>query len=235
MPSVSEPIDLLRRSPLFAGMTPAALAEVAAAARMRRFESGETLFSEGDKPDTFFVVSEGSVKLTQVDAAGHQVVLRVTGPGDAFGGAGVVGDDAYPVTAEALGPVSVLEWSGQEFATMLERHPRLALNMLRFVVARLHALQVQFRQVTTERVEQRVARALLRLAQQAGKRVDEGVLIDLPLSREDIAQMTGTTLFTVSRIMSRWETDGLVDSGRQRIVIRRPHALVTIAEELSRS
>lgn len=225
--------EALGQSSLFAGMTPGALADVASSARIRQALPGEALFREGDPADMFFVVHTGSVKLTQIDAAGHQVLLRLAGPGDAFGGAGVLGDEAYPVTAEAMGPVSALEWSGEVFAALLERHPRLTLNMLRFVASRLYALQIQFRQVATERVEQRVARALLRLVQQAGRRVAEGVLIDLPLSREDIAQMTGTTLFTVSRIMSRWEADGLVDSGRQRIVVRRPHGLVAIAEDLT--
>lgn len=223
---------LLKRSPVFSGLSDASLADVAGAARSREVPAGGMLFREGDPAETFFIVSTGSFKLTQVDAAGHQVLLRLAGPGDAVGGAGVIGEDTYPVTAEALGSAAVLEWSGETFAALLERHPPLAINMLKFVAGRLHTLQVQFRQVATERVEQRVARALLRLVQQSGKRVPEGVLIDVPLSREDIAQMTGTTVFTVSRILSRWEAEGLVDSGRQRIVVRRPHGLVAVAEEL---
>jgi CRP-like cAMP-binding protein len=115
----------------------------------------------------------------------------------------------------------------------MERHPRLALNALRFVAARLHELQVQYRQLATEKVERRVARALLRLVQQAGRRIDSGVVIDLPLSRDDIAQMTGTTLYTVSRIISRFEADGMLEAGRQRIVIRQPHALATVADDLT--
>lgn len=224
--------ERLKRSPLFAGVSPPARADVAASARTRQLSPGHILFREGDPAGTFFMVDEGSIKLTQVDAAGHQVLLRLAGPGDALGGAGALGGETYPVTAEAMGPASVMEWPAETFAVLLERHPRLALNMLRFVAERLHALQVQFRQVTTERVEQRVARALIRMVHHAGKRVPEGVLIDLPLSREEIAQMTGTTVFTVSRIMSRFEADGLVDSGRQRIVVRKPHALMRVAEEI---
>ena len=117
-------------------------------------------------------------------------------------------------------------------ARLMERHSRLALNALRFVADRLHELQVQYRQLATEKVERRVARALLRLVQQAGRRVDTGVLIDLPLSREDIAQMTGTTLYTVSRIISRFEADRIVEAGRQRMVIRNPHRLMAVADDL---
>jgi CRP/FNR family transcriptional regulator, nitrogen oxide reductase regulator len=72
----------------------------------------------------------------------------------------------------------------------------------------------------------------VRLAQQSGRRIEEGVLIDLRLSREDVAQMTGTTMLTVSRLMSRWETDGIVEVGRQRVVIRKPQALMSIAGDL---
>lgn len=114
-------------------------------------------------------------------------------------------------------------------ARLMERHSRLALNALKFVAGRLHELQVQYRQLATEKVERRIARALLRLVQQAGRSIESGVLIDLPLSRDDIAQMTGTALYTVSRIISRFESDSLLKAGRQRVVIRNPHGLLKVA------
>ena len=227
------PLALLEAAPLFDGLPRAALAEIAAAARTRGACPGETFFREGDPAGAFFVGWRGSVKLTQVGPDGHQVVLRLAGRGDAFGGVAALGQDTYPITAEAVDHVTALEWSGASMAAMIERHPRLAMNVIRFISSRLQALQVQYRQLATENVERRVARALMRLVQHAGRRVENGVLIDLPLSREDIAQMTGTTLFTVSRIISRWETDGLIAAGRQRLVVRKPHALVSIAEDLS--
>jgi CRP-like cAMP-binding protein len=88
------------------------------------------------------------------------------------------------------------------------------------------------REMATERVERRVARALLRLAREAGKRTEAGIEIAMPLSRQDVAEMTGTTLYTVSRLLSAWEQDGLVETGRQRVVIKQAHALVKIAEDL---
>jgi CRP-like cAMP-binding protein len=123
-------------------------------------------------------------------------------------------------------------WDGPTMSRLLSRHATLAVNVLHFVASRLRDAQDRYRELATERVEQRVAHALLRLARDAGRRIDAGVLIDMPLSREDLAEMTGTTLYTVSRLISSWEDRGLVESGRQRIVIRRPEDLAAIAERL---
>lgn len=218
---------------LFAALDSSALAEIRAAARMGRAHAGAMFFREDDTASTFFVLESGSVKLTQLTPEGHQVVLRIIGPGDAFGGVAAFGGATYPVSAEAVTDSSAMEWPGDVMARLMDRHPRLAVNALRFVAARLHELQVQYRQLATEKVDRRVARALLRLVQQAGRRVESGVLIDLPLSRDDIAQMTGTTLFTVSRIISRLEGQGILEAGRQRMVIRNPHGLLKIADDLT--
>ena len=225
--------ELIVPVPLFASLDAGALQAVSEAARVREAEAGAAFFREGDLAESFFVVQTGSVKLTQLTAEGHQVVLRLIGPGDAFGGVAAFGGATYPVSAEAVTGVSALEWPGTVMATLMEKYPKLAMNALRVVAARLHELQAQYRQLATENVERRVARALLRLVAQAGRRTDAGVLIDLPLSREDIAQMTGTTLFTVSRIISRFEANGIVEGGRQRMVIRNPHALMSVADDLS--
>ena len=225
-------IDLLHRVPLFASLSAEALRDVADAAHVRVIEPGAAFFREGDPADSFYVVQSGSVKVTQLTPEGHQVVLRLIAPGDAFGGVAIYDAGTYPVTAEAVTTASAFQWPGPVMARLLERYPALALNTLRFVAARLHELQVQYRQLATEKVERRIARALVRLVERSGRRVDQGVLIDLPLSRDDIAQMTGTTLYTVSRTVSRWEADGILETGRQRILVRNPHALTSIADDL---
>jgi CRP-like cAMP-binding protein len=219
--------------PLFEALTPEALQQIAAEAAIRRREPGGTFFQEGDPAAAFFVIQSGTVKLTQLTPEGHQVVLRLLNAGDAFGGVSAFGGGSYPITAEAVTAVSALEWPGAVMRSLMERHSRLALNALRMVAARLHELDAQYRQLATEKVERRIARALVRLVQQSGRRVEGGVLIDLPLSRDDIAQMTGTTLYTVSRLVSRWEAEGILEVGRQRIVVRNPHALMSVADDLA--
>jgi CRP-like cAMP-binding protein len=170
--------------------------------------------------------------LTQVTPEGDQVILHLVHPGEMFGGIAVLGDATYPVSAQALEDCQALAWDGEGMAGLMERTPRLALNALRLLAGRVQELQDRVRELATERVERRVARTLLRLARQAGRKVENGVWIDLPLSRQDLAEMTGTTLFTVSRVLSRWEQQGLVEAGRERVLIRFPHGLVRIAEDL---
>jgi CRP-like cAMP-binding protein len=217
---------------LFASLDPVVLAEIRAAAHLRSVGAGAMFFAEGEPASSFFVLETGSVKLTQVTPEGHQVVMRLLGPGDACGGVAAFGGAVYPVGAEAVTDSTALEWAGPTMAMLMERHPRLAINAVRFVAERLYLLQEQFRQLATERVERRVARALLRLVEQTGRRIESGVLIDLPLSRDDIAQMTGTTLYTVSRIISRFEAEGLLEGGRQRMVIRNSQGLLKIADDI---
>jgi CRP-like cAMP-binding protein len=229
---ISETARQLDNVPLFQGLGGDVLARVRDQAHSKAVGTGELFFNEGDDAEAFFVLTSGRVKLTQLTPEGHQVVLRIIGAGDAFGGAGAFGDLTYPVGAEAVEPAVALVWTSGTMRQLMETEPRVALNAVQFVAGRLHDLQRRHRQLMTERVERRVARALLRLVQEAGRRVDTGVEIDFPVSRQDIAEMTGTTLYTVSRLLSSWEERGIVRSGRQRIILTTPHALVALAEDL---
>lgn len=218
--------------PLFAGLPAGTLTRILSLAHSKRLESGAFFFREGDEAESFFLLTSGRVKLTQLTPEGHQIVLRMIGPGDAFGGVGAFGDPTYPVSAEAVEPSAALAWTSATMRQLLEGEPAMAVNALRFVAGRYHDLQRRYRQAMTERVERRVARAVLRLVHDAGRRVDDGVEIGFAVSRQDIAEMTGTSLFTVSRLLSAWEEQGLVRSSRQRIVLTRRDALVAIAEDV---
>lgn len=224
---------LLAGVPLFRGLNEEALAAAAVDARLVRAAAGRTFFREGEPATLFFVLRRGRVKFTQISAEGHEVILRVIGPGEPFGGIAAIADTAtYPVTARAVEVSEAHTWNGARIAALMHRFPPIAINAARMIAERLHELQRQHRELMTERVERRIARALLRLAHHAGRRVAQGVEIDFPLSRQDLAQMTGTTLFTVSRTLSAWEEDGLIATGRRRVIVRQPHRLVRIAEDL---
>ncbi len=228
----SDLVELLARGDFFRGLAPADLADVLAAARERRLADDATVFREGDPADRFCVVSAGRLKLTQLGADGNEVILRFVGPGEATAALAIFEGADYPLTARAVGPTTVLEWGRDAVQEMLRRHPALAVNTVRLLSGRLREVQERFRELATERVAQRIARALLRLVRQVGRKVDGGVLIDLPLSRQNLAELTGTTLFTVSRVLSKWEELGILESGRERVVVTKPHGLVAIAEDL---
>lgn len=225
-------ISYLESNDLFKGLEPSELASIAKAGRSRRLKPGAHLFRQGAPATTLYVLVAGQVKMTQVTPEGHQVLLRVASPGETIGAIAVVDKARYPATAQAADDCRLLAWDGDSMLALMLRFPHLALNILRVVSAHVLEFQDRYRELATERVERRVARALLRLANQAGQKVESGILIDLALTQQDLAEMTGTTRYTISRMLSDWEQRGLVKAGRERVLIRQPHSLVVIAEDL---
>src|SRR5690242_20841294 len=223
-------LELLAQSRLFAGLDPAALPGLARIAGLRRVRDGAFFFFQDAPAIRLYLLLSGRVKLTQITPAGQQVLLGVRGTGELVGAVAVLGETVYSASAQALGACMALGWESAAFGVLLEAYPRLALNALRFQAGRIHELQDRYRELATERAEQRIAHALLRLAAQLGRAVAEGVLLDLPLTRQDVAALAGTTLFTASRTLRRWEQQGLVRSGRARVLIRDPDALRRLAD-----
>ena len=225
-------VELVAHLPLFRHLPASVREDVLRRAQRRKFDDGTFLFQQGELARVVYILISGRVKLLQVTLEGHEVLLRVMGPGEMVGGiAALIGGD-YPASAQAVGPCEVLVWHRDEMLQLMEQHGRLALNALQFLAERFHELQDRYRELATERVERRVARALLRLARQVGRKEEGRIVIDFPLSRQDLAEMTGTTLYTVSRILRQWEQQGLIETQRVRVHILSPHGLVRIAEDL---
>jgi len=218
--------------PVFAGLNERELGRVVEAARRRELDKDDTLFEQGDPPEAFFLLLSGRLKVGQVTPEGRHVIVRYIGPREMAGCVAVCGGLSYPGTAVAVEDSWVLAWSRMAVARLTERYPIIALNVMRIMGSRMQELQQRLREMQTERVERRIAHALARLAGQAGRRSESGVEIDFPLSRQDLAEMTGTTLHTVSRTLSAWEGQGILDLGRQRVTIVKPHAVVAIAGDL---
>ncbi len=230
--SKSELEELLAHSPLFKGASETELVAALQVAGRVHLSRGEFFFHQGEPAEHFYVVVEGRVRLSQIDPDGHQVIIRFMGPSDAIGIIVALSNTTYPLSAEVVADCFALSWNYDATVLLMEEFPRLALNGLRLIAGRFRELQKRYRELSTERVERRIARAVLRLASQSGRRTDHGVLLDLPLSRQDLGEMTGTTLYTVSRILSSWEQMNLIETGRERILILSPHDLVIIAEDL---
>ncbi len=216
--------------PIFAECSSEQIDDILREARPARFAKNANVFEQGEKAAHFYLLLHGRIRACKLTPAGEEVVIRFIAPGEMFGVAMAIGHDAYPATATAVVDSLVLAWPNSAWPSLLARNPALAVNTMRTLGARLEESQTRVMEMSTEAVERRVAHALLRLANQAGRKTDDGVLIDFPISRLDIARMTGTTLHTVSRILSAWQTLGLISSGRQKIVVREPHKLYLLAE-----
>lgn len=227
-----DPIGLLVGAGFFQGLDRDALELVMKQAHERRVPRHEVFFRQDEPATSLYFLTAGRVRLTQLTAEGQQVLLHFVERGEMFGGVAVLTEASYPVTAEAAEECAILVWDGPTMQRLMERVPKIALNALRQLADRVQALQRRVRELATERVEQRIARALVRLAAQAGERTAEGVRIAMQLTRQDLGELTGTTLYTVSRTLSRWESEGLIESGRERVTIRKPHALMAIADDL---
>jgi len=213
-------------------MEPAQLDGVLKAARRVNIGRGEYLFFQGDPADRVHLLLEGSLKLTQVTEDGKQVVMKYISPGEVFPVLAVLEGVVYPTSAEAVTDSRLMAWDRKTMTDLIAHHPGIALQVLKVVSRHVGEFQDRLRELSTERVERRIARALLRLTSQTGRKTEEGILIDLPLSRQDLAEMTGTTLYTVSRTFGQWERQGLIRASREKVVVLDPHGLVAIAEDL---
>jgi len=201
----------------------------------RSLEESGFFFFQGDPADYLYVLISGQAKLIQSSPAGQQVNLRVIYPWQMFGALGAVRESAtYPASAQALEDSSALAIKSEFLHQMMKTRPQLAFDLMQLMTSYIQEMQSRYRELATERVEQRVANALIRLAGQAGVRAEKDAGIELSFSRQEVAEMTGTTLYTISRLLSEWERQGLIETGRERIVIVKPHELVRIAEGLER-
>jgi CRP/FNR family transcriptional regulator, nitrogen oxide reductase regulator len=225
-------IDYLSQIPLFKSLSPDELHEIVQKGRIRQAGMDEFYFLQGDPAESIFILRDGRVKLTQVTTDGQQILLRFIGPWTLFAIVGLVADRVYPVSAQVAEPGSAYVWKREDLMGFINIYPGLAMNAMQLMAGYVQEFQDRLREMATERVERRLARTLIRLASQSGKKTEEGVQIDLQLSRQDLAEMIGTTLYTVSRIFSQWEAAGLILSGRERVVVRNPHGLVRIAEDI---
>ncbi|MBC2885252.1 Crp/Fnr family transcriptional regulator [Ochrobactrum sp. CM-21-5] len=221
---------LARSLPVFAGMDDAALDQILVQAVQRPAPKGSAVFKQGEEAKLFYLLLQGRLKVMQVTADGQQIVVRIVNPGDLFGFALALGRTEYPGTPMAVVDSAVLAWPMDMMAEFMTHNPKLAVNTMQMIGKRLDAAHNRIREISTQEVEQRVAHAVVRLAREAGSENEAGIRIDFPLSRQDIAELTGTTLHTVSRIISQWQSKGWVEGGRQSLLVRDLRRLQKIAE-----
>lgn len=221
--------SLLKPLPPFARLERTQIREILDQATPARYEEGTAVFNEGAPAERFYLLLDGFIRVIRTSREGVQVIALHIPPGQLFGIAPALGRDTYPGTAQAATETLALSWPVRLWGTFAERCDGFSTETYRTLGERLGEFQVRLTELATQAVEQRVASALLRMANQSGRKTDAGIEIAFPVTRADIAEMTGTTLHTVSRLLAAWERDGIVASTRRRITVTAPHRLVVLS------
>ena len=211
--------SLLTNIPPFRKLQRSQIREILDQANPIRIDSGAAVFDEGVIAEKFFLLLDGHVRVIKTTPDGEQVIALHITSGQLFGIAAGLGKEHYPASAIAADECLILSWPNHHWQNFVSEYEGFATETYKIVGERLEEMNNRIIEMATQQVEQRVAIALLRLINQAGKKVPEGIEIDFPITRQNISEMTGTTLHTVSRLLSAWEKGGIVASKRSKVTV----------------
>jgi CRP/FNR family transcriptional regulator len=220
----------LRANPVFAGIPAREIDAVAAFVAEEPYRARAYIFEEGDAPSCFYVVKSGHVKIVRHSKTGKDVVLELLGAGEVFGGVAVIEKRPYPASAQATEPTVVLRIPADPVIALAERHPGFIKEMALMIGRRLRAAHDSVKSLAVDPVEARLAATLLRLAEREGTRGKDGVTLPFHLTRQSLADMSGTTVETAIRVLSRWLKEGLLTGDGGRLVVGDLEDLRALAE-----
>ncbi len=223
-------MDNLTRYRLFEGLDPQALADIAAHARLLDVPRDVVLFEEDTPAARLYAIQNGWIRLYKLAVDGRQSVIRLSGPAEVVGISTVLPNARYTLSAQTITACRLIVWQADDLRTLIERYPTLQSNSLRLLAEYREALQQQLLELATEHVEQRLAHALIRLADHYGLPADDPEHIALPLMQRDLADLIGVSHYTVSRLLHLWQHQGLVQAQRGRVVIIDRQRLTTLAD-----
>ncbi len=222
--------SLLTHLPPFSKLERRQIRTILDQASSRRYDKGVHVFDEGEQAERFFMLLDGYVRVVRVTQTGEQVTSLHIPAGQLLGIARAIGRETYPATAVTATESLALSWPMRLWDTFIAEYDGFATETYKTLGHRVGEMNTRIVELATQQVEQRVANALLRLVNQTGRKVEDGIEIDFPITRQDLSELTATTLHTVSRLLSGWEKRGLVESKRKRIKVCDPHALVVLSQ-----
>ncbi len=220
----------LAKVDLFENIKSADLEIIANSAMEMELLKDEVLFLQGDPAEKIFLLLQGHIKMVQTHHDGQQILIRVAGPIEMLGAVALGRVNAYPASAFAISNCRVAYWTREKLLGLIEIIPLLASNTMHFMADKIQVMQDRFRLIATQKVEQRLAHTLINLMRTSGKPTETGIQINVALSRQELAEMIGTTLYTVSRLLQQWEKNHIVKCGREKIEILDQQALVKIRD-----
>ncbi len=222
--------EALRSTALYGSLDDADRARLADVSQLHSYAKGEALFSQGDVSDVLYTIVKGRAKVVKLMPSGKEVILEIFGPGDPVGAVVAYEGLPYPAMCLALEPTTCLLVRRAAFLSLLERHPTLVRRFVLGLTRRIVELTRRIPEVAGVRVETRLARLLLKLGEKVGAPAAGATVIPLALSRQDLADLTGTSLETCIRIMSRWGKEGLVETTRDGFRLLDPAGLEKVAQ-----
>jgi len=228
---MSSILELLQQVPMYRRLSEEDRRHLAATARLRAFAKGTTIFAEADPSHFFYIVATGRVKVFKTTAAGRDVILEIFAAGDPLGAVAVYEGRPYPASAVALEDTTCIVIGHDAFFALLEERPSLVRGILSGLTLRLVELTDRLAGLSGVRVETRFAKLFLKLVSEMGTATPEGAFVPFPLSRQELADLTGTTIETSIRIMSRWGKDDIVRTGKDGFTVLDRSALEALAAE----
>lgn len=217
--------DLLRRIPFFRRLSPELRARVAAVAHLKNHEKGDLIFAEGDPSHAFIVIVSGRVKVFKSTPAGKEIILEIFGAGDPLGAVAVYEGAPFFASAQSIETTELLAIEQRAFFQLLEENPAFVRGLLSGLTIRLAELTRRLAELSGARVEVRFARLFLKLCEQIGRQERGGIFLPMPLSRQELADLTGTTIETSIRIMSRWQKEDVLHTEKEGFVVMNREAL----------
>jgi CRP-like cAMP-binding protein len=221
--------SLLRQIPPFSKLDTEQISDILDLALSRRYDEGTTIFREGEQAERFYMLLDGYIRVVRLSPQGERVITLHIPSGQLFGITGAFSRDTYPATAITAVEGISLSWPSHLWDDFTTRYDGFASETYKVIGHRIEEMSERIIELATQQVEQRSANALLRLVNQMGRKVDGGIVIDFPITRRDMAEMTGATLHTVSRTLSGWEKQGIIASERKQITVCKAHELVVLS------
>ncbi|HHH30050.1 MAG TPA: Crp/Fnr family transcriptional regulator [Polyangiaceae bacterium] len=224
--------SILARASIFEGLEPAQIDALARMAVRKTYRTREIVLRKGDPAMQIYVIAKGRLKAITAGAEGRQAALSIMGPGEVFGEVAVLDGEPRSATITALEPCELIIVNRNEFFYFLERNPSAALRLLQVLARRLRRLSERVEDSTFLDVPGRLAKALVRLAQRYGRDVGDGTRIELKLSQQELGDLVGTTRESVNKQLRAWQSEGLLEQEKGRVILKDVETFVTLGEGL---
>jgi CRP/FNR family transcriptional regulator, cyclic AMP receptor protein len=229
--SLSEKLGLLSEVALFAGLSESDMQTIGHATTMTHSTRGQPILTPDDPPDRIHIVKQGRVRVFRISPDGKQLTLDIFEKGTILGDMSMLGQDRIPEAyAEAIDEGVICTISPDELRRLIERFPVIGVNIIRHLSRRLQAAERELEAMAYQRVDQRLARRLIDLANRFGVETERGTLIQANLTQQELAEMVGTTRETLAHTLGDFRRRGLLDTAPQRVVIRDAERLAEVAD-----